>query len=108
MSLIGIVEQQRRAESAGLGKQYGPKEQSHEPWDIACHVYAMQWHGKGRTSPDSIDSSTKQLPCSSTMSHVAFPRSSTNTSPGTSLCDGTALHAHKILRRGHLPMCCEL
>ncbi|KAA6428161.1 MAG: hypothetical protein FRX49_01757 [Trebouxia sp. A1-2] len=36
------------------------------------------------TSPDSRDSSTRQLPLSSTMSHVALPASKTTTSPGTS------------------------
>ena len=43
------------------------------------------------TSPESRDSSTRQLPLSSSKSHVAFPGNSTITSPGTSRCDDTAL-----------------
>lgn len=39
----------------------------------------------GHTSPDSIDSIHKQLPCSNTMSKRAFPGCSTSTSPGSSL-----------------------
>lgn len=67
-------------------------------WSIlawACHpVLRVQYHrafaGKwlqrlsaGLTSPDSMDSSTRPAPRSSTMSQVALPRWSTTTSPGT-------------------------
>ena len=45
------------------------------------------------TSPDSMDSSTKQLPRNRTMSQVALPWSTTMTSPGTSLRDDAALHS---------------
>ncbi len=50
------------------------------------------------TSPDSMDSSTKQLPRNRTMSQVALPWSTTMTSPGTSLRDDTALHSR---HQGH-------
>jgi len=45
------------------------------------------------TSPESTDSSTRQLPCSSTMSQVALPGSTTITSPGTSQREDMALQA---------------
>ena len=43
------------------------------------------------TSPESMDSTTRQEPRSMTMSHMALPFCSTITSPGTRLCDDTAL-----------------
>ena len=43
------------------------------------------------TSPDKLDSSTRQVPCSRTKSHVAVPGSTTTTSPGTSLLEDVAL-----------------
>ncbi len=46
---------------------------------------------EGVTSPESMDSSVRQLPRSSTMSHVALPGSTTTTSPGTSRREDTAL-----------------
>lgn len=45
------------------------------------------------TSPDKFDSSTRQLPCSSTMSQRAFPGSTTTMSPGMSCLDDAALHS---------------
>ncbi|KAA6419038.1 MAG: hypothetical protein FRX49_11001 [Trebouxia sp. A1-2] len=44
------------------------------------------------TSPDRLDSSTRQLPCSRTISHVVVPGKRTTTSPGTNTLDDTALH----------------
>ena len=44
------------------------------------------------TSPDKLDSSTRQVPCSRTKSQVAVPGSTTITSPGTSLLEDVALH----------------
>lgn len=46
------------------------------------------------TSPESMDSSARQFPLSSTISQVALPLSSTSTSPGTSRREDTALHSH--------------
>lgn len=47
------------------------------------------------TSPDMADSSTRQFPQMTTMSHVAFPFSTTTTSPATSFCEGIILqHQH--------------
>ncbi len=54
----------------------------------------LDWKKRKRrqlTSPDSIDSTTRQAPCRSTMSHMALPRCNTTTSPGTRVWDDTAL-----------------
>ena len=45
-------------------------------------------------SPDSMDSSTRQLPLIKTMSQGALPRSSTSTSPGTRRREDAALLKH--------------
>ena len=47
----------------------------------------------GVTSPDRLDSSTRQLPCNRTMSQVAVPGKTTKTSPGTKRLDDTALQS---------------
>ena len=81
-------------------------------WEIGVH-----WQGSGilkdrdlpksttdecrqtrtATSPKRLDSSTRQLPCSSTMSQVAPPGRTTITSPGTRRFELTALQDGKCL-----------
>ena len=48
-------------------------------------------------SPDSMDSSTRQLPLIKTMSQGALPRSSTSTSPGTRRREDAALLKHTAM-----------
>ena len=67
--------------------------------DVASCVWllAQTNNSTDNTSPESKDSSTRQLPLNSTMSQVALPGSNTTTSPGTRRWDATALHARSPL-----------